>query len=71
VLTLPVAEDHAPEPSALRHKATLVRLVMVAQPEAARYHDLMRALAGKDLHDYSPETVQVFHNDAAQAGVGL
>ena len=29
------------------------------------------SLIGKDLHDYSLETVQMFHNDAAHSGYTL
>ena len=29
------------------------------------------ALVGKDLDDYSLETVEMFHRDAAQAGFAL
>jgi transaldolase len=36
-------------------------------------NDLLQklALVGKDLHDYSLETVEMFHRDAAQAGFAL
>jgi transaldolase len=36
-------------------------------------HDLLHklALVGKDLDDYSLDTVKMFHRDAAQAGFEL
>jgi len=36
-------------------------------------HDILKklSLVGRDLHDYSLDTVKMFHTDAAQAGFTL
>ncbi len=69
----------APEPNSQLVWASPRELLNIFQADEIGCHiitvtsDVLKkvALIGKDLHDYSLETVQMFHNDAAHSGYAL
>jgi transaldolase len=69
----------APEPNSQLVWASPRELLNIFQAEEIGCHiitvtsDVLKkvSLIGKDLHDYSLETVQMFHNDAAHSGYVL
>ncbi len=69
----------APEPNSQLVWASPRELLNIIQADEIGCHiitvtsDVLKkvSLIGKDLHDYSLETVQMFHNDAAHSGYTL
>ncbi|MGC2532445.1 MAG: transaldolase family protein, partial [Candidatus Sulfotelmatobacter sp.] len=69
----------APEPNSQLVWASPRELLNIFQADEIGCHiitvtsDVLKkvTLIGKDLHDYSLETVQMFHNDAAHSGYTL
>ena len=72
-------EIMAPEPKCQLVWASPRELLNIFQADEIGCHiitvtsDVLKKipLIGKDLHDYSLETVQMFHNDAAHSGYKL